>query len=959
MIAGGMATLAFVLSYITTAHALTLPTEAPNNLNDVKDDINLITNDLKNAQCGGWSTGPDETPLVSMISQVEGAPGSPPIIYGNLDSGMAATGDYTFPDSARGKTTVCDPRKSTDMKSVYKDGDAPGTKNRSISVNYPYYEDPYACYWPSTTGGPMTPQLCTNFCNWLNETQWQYEDCKPADIKEVLGPDGKPVGWKCEKWSKKWTCSDDWVEGAPNCKQECKGAACRCPGPGCEKSPGNTKPYQSFYRKYTVTTNRMTLGKQAKNPNDLFTSIKSGAHCYGFYSDGNTQRRCVIDETTLADGSTFTSIDGVRAVNKMRGSYLTQTPVDPPAAPNVKRDAGKNYDPKKDYWFPDIGGAFSLLSSLAEKNLSTAFLSVDQARVTSTVQKSTAEPWARGSIIRAFDDTVSNERGPVRTFTEWWQRFTTDAHRLVTPPTVQLRLPYVWNKSVADLDPIRITRTEDPENSRLASIDVQLAASDDMPGIIASYLKQALLLQIEEEKVPVVVPLSSPIELRAYAQRWEEWKKRRLDSSRTVPPEVDTLIASLKDYADRIEKVRELRATLPIMLSKFITYQKKQVLTIAEWEKKNVDAYNAFQEQAKKRLALEERWRTVQAAYLTVTENQVTPWCKNDRYTPPIHTLLEGWLPSYPEISAGIPTCVSTSTEENLRGTNLPTLCLPYEDRNFTFDLSLLKTATGSVKMPVLMPVQLRLTIPTPGDVTEDLTTEDIKKLTLPDLPDLPDFMKDFERNLPTVTVLSDPPLIPPPAKIQNMVELEKSLTQAEAIIRGMGETYSTFWNSIPYDPGNPGTCGGIDMKASDCCGYASGRCQHPETDLLERFTRLTARPGVLLKEDLQNQGIWRVPQPDGLGSVEPAQNATCWAGDHVCQSLLPGSSEPRNGWQAIFKPDGTLDQFIQSLRNLSRQSTLTDDGTFKNAVPYQVTPNEVYPVYDVPKNTTLSPVKP
>ncbi len=955
--AGGIAMLTFVVGFASSANAFSIPNEPPRNLADVKADISSIEGALSGAQCGGWSTGPDETPLPQMISIVQGAPGRDVDIFGNFDSGMAAKQPYTFPSNAEGKTTVCDTRKSSETKQVYREGDAPDTRNRTMDVQYPYYEDPYVCSWPSKVPSALTPQLCGNFCSWLNENKWQYEDCKPDDVKPTL------TGWTCTKWSKRWTCSDDWVDtGVPNCKQQCIGEACRCPGPGCEKSPANNKNYQSFYRKYTVTTSRMTLGKKNTDPRDLFTSIQSGAHCYDFYDESDPEgqispQRCVIDETILADGSRLESIERVKEINKQRGQYLTQSPVDPPAAPNATRDAAITYNPKTDYWFPDIGNAFSLLSSFAGKNLNTAILSVDQARVTATVQRSTAEPFARGSMIRAFDDTVTNARGATRTFTEWWQRFQTDAHRLVTPPTVQLRLPYLWNKSIADLKPVTVSRANDAKDPRLASIDVQLAASDDMPGIIASYLKQSLLLKVEEAEVPVVVPLSSPVELRAYAQRWEEWKKRRETEGRTVPSEVNALITSLKDYADRIEKVRELRATLPIMLSKVISYQRQQALAIADWEKKNIDAYKAFQEQAKKRLVLEKKWREVQALYLDTMENTVTPWCKNDRYTAPIYSLLDGWLPSRPDINMGIPTCTYDARENNL-----PILCLPYQDRNFLFDFSLLKTSTGSIKIPVLSPVQVRLNIPTPGDVAEDLTPEELRTLRLPALPTLPDFTANFESSLPVIKVESIPPVMPSPADSQNLSQLSLALDQARNIIRSKGDTYSRFWNSIPYSDATAPQCEGNDMAASDCCSFGNGRCVQVETDLLERFMRLTARPGVLVKEDLQNQGIWRVPHidstyPDG---VNPMVNATCWAGDHVCQSLLPDRSSARDGWQAIFNSANSLNTFIQNIRDTSRRYTLTDEGKFVDSIsPYNVTPQEVYPVYDTPGDTTLSPVTP
>lgn len=911
-----------------------------------------IPTDLMNAQCGGWNVGESVNGKIPLVEGLPGRRGDP---FGNIPSGMARRDEESglradglqYPDTAEGMGTVCDVGQNTIEKIVW-DFEAQGY----ITVNcaHPYFEDP-PCLWRrdgQTEPPPHTPPKCSAFCGWLNEYTYEnscnHLDCKPINIRLVCSGDPPFCVLACvdqngnAAWQNRWLCSDEWIEIGPtifspaqgNCVGDLRGLENRCEDfPWCRRpstNGGNGKPYRSFHRKYQA---KYTRDAVPDVPADV-REKEARAACYGFYAEFDPKRkitdspdkRCIID----------IDVSELPETQKGKGQYgqNSDLPDDPPIIRNP------DFNEAEDVWYPNIGAGISFLNKILfeeelDRDLSQAILDADIAKMKAIYQIRPERPFAITNLLRAFDDTVSNERGDERTVVQWWQKFETDAHKLFTPPVVRLFLPAAWSFGVDPLDPLFVGPREEQDEAagdpRMEAIEVQLAAREDLLGQIAAYLERSLLLNIQEEPVPVVVPLGSPTEFRAIAQAWETWaEQRKIQYGEDEPPsEVRALIEKLEDYARKIENVRQLRAELPRYIGRLLEHQKAITLRIGEWVEGNLNAYKAFLEQWRERRELQETWKELQQALVNFHDKTNTPWCKNDRFTTSIYSLLDPWLPG----------------REALTGDGLPGLSVPDEE-DFVFDLSTMQITAGSAKLPVLKPTQIRLNIPLPPP-PENLP-EHLDRLSLPDLPDVPSIHELVETVLPPVQEGGGPlSMVSPP-----VIDLEPSrqaLAIALGMMQGMSSTYDEFWKSLR--PNLELACEGWDRPPL---------CVHVETDLLERFTRIGARPAVLLREDFASRGQPRTPVVAGSDVY------TCDQKDHACPSILPEKRFPRDGWQILFPETDERNEeaFLKGIRRAVRQSTLTEDAEhFQGDTPYNVTPDKLYPVFGVPRSVSLPPETP
>ncbi len=876
---------------------------------------------------------------------------------------------------------------------------------------------------PSTgTGVPMlgaspsrdlSPQSCNDFCKQLNDPMFTWMDCK---IPLIDPESGAIIG--CQKEEPKWTCTDEWVvpdagqESFPNCRI-CQGRECRCDGKyvppgtppgagnGCKYTPVavdpkpskgqlNYMPYGSFYRQYAVQSLRDTL---TEVPNDKLaydtskdkgTPITLPVACYGFYSEFDTKthliegkdRRCVINFP-------FTKKD---LQNSQKGMATYQT--NPTTSPDmVRKNRDGSYDDKDTLWYKNLGGSFSLLSEQAfekEKNdLNLAFLSIDSigskgdvAMQQAAYQKSTVDPLTNRSTLRAFDDSVFTDRtdpnakgnpssfDDTRAITRWWQQLETDAYALLSPPTVRLRLPStsaLSGKLASLVDTSKEAIDAQLGDPRMKSIDVQVHAEDDLLGQVSSYLQDSLLLKIEEEPVPVVVPLLSAVELRALRERWCSWALQHYyyqnppksdDAGKTcdevASPEVKHLLQRLEEYAVSAEQVRALRAELPSYIGGIITHQQQVLVQISTWVKDNLETYKVFLKNRAIRLQLASMWKEVQKQYTTYHDETDLPWCRNDRFTTPIYSL----LPQPPKMIMGTPSCQP--------GAGLPLLCPPTGEKDLVLDLSTLKLLTGAVKLPVLKPVQLRLSVPTPPPADQDLTDEDKTAIELPELPPVPSLTGKITIKLPEVAVLSAPKKITPPPPITqgDFIRMWTALNSARSFLQQLNDLTKEFWKSLePNDL----------TKNLTCKDWNTTECTHVEMDLLERVTRIMARPGILLQEDLGTTGVSRLKVSNGNEKA-----ANCDPNDQACLELLPQQTLPKDGWQMIApkQPDdaASASDQLQQLRNDLRQETITDNGKIRTGktlggedkeLPFISQPQDIFPIFWVPSAFDLRPLPP
>ncbi len=942
----------------------------PQTSKEIDDSIAGIKQRLSEVQCGGWnrdvSVGSN---LGQYISKVLGVPGREGDPLGNIESGMARRRDeFLYPAGAQGKVTACkDGTKEQDAK-IWCQGDPAidnaGTPSRNCTIPkhpYPYIMDPYVCLWRGENfmlEPPLSEAICRDACDrYMNDSRYTFADCKKVE------KDAKGI-WKCVEAGTRAICSDDWIDtGNTNCK-DCSGGNCRCPGPGCQLSKAGT-PYRSFVRKYSVQSGRLRVNEV---PKDVLASVTAQVQCYGFYRefDALTQKtelprdaRCVIGNIKTA-GLDYNPRTMRKDTQKGKGKYMVDSAL-PDTLPG-----SRSYNAAGDVWFTKIMGAFSFLRP--KQDLATALLSPEKARLISTVQNTVVQPLMAESTMRAIDDTASNNAFGYRPFTAWWQKFVTDGQRVFTPPVVRLRLPATWNQPIAALNPILVTPIVGRDR-RTESIEVQLQAKDDLAGIVADQLKRALMLEVREEPVPIVVPMGSPVEFRAIAQQWEEYRDRRRAVGAAVPGEVDALIIKLQSYASSIESVRTIRAQLPLLFGVLLDKQADFLVGINAWAEQNRTALLTYTAVARQRAQMEPLWEAVVAEEQKFSDVTNFPWCRNDRFTTPIYTLLDPWYPDRPHLFGGVPTCAEAPPSPPVPvGTppkappSLPILCVPQGERELVYDLSQLKVTTGSIILPVLKPLQVRIEPPKPPSLETEIT--DTSKLKLPDFPKVPDITKDFELSIPTAQTLNTPRSLPKPVTI-SIEQLSANLIQAQKTLKQMNDTYAKFWRSLVYEnrdegievPKCPTNNGEVTMGQLDCCGWNDRRCAHTEVDLLERVTRITARPAVFLKEDFYAAGYaqTRVPKPEDKAQLRVEVYAHCNPTDITCQPLLPAYEIPADGWQIIF-PQKTQTLTMDLIRAKARAYTLKTDGTIVGSppLPFARKAEDLYSSFTVPRSYDL-----
>jgi hypothetical protein len=864
---------------------------------------------------------------------------------------------------------------------------------------------------------PLSEPLCQEFCNALNDPVWHYRDCKffaGSCFREADGfIDAGSCSWSCAGERSKWVCTDDWIEhnepGGPpldlfevsgldtpsdcgdcptdddgnptactvSCEARiddtgddvkqcigesggpgCIGEECRCPGPGCKTIPdpngGDPKRFQSFFRHYDVTTNRGTISNA---PGDVLNDTEAEVHCYGFYDEFDPKlratvtndKRCIIGNFFGSDGE---EVDPLNLFTTQQGTGNYSPAGLPDPLPDPRDD---NFDAATDLWYQNLGGSLSFINETVFVNqyggkLSNALENPDTAKVRSTVQNTVQKPWASGGALRAIDDTVSNGknqlventgsspgRGEARPYTQWFQQFTTSANRLFSPPIVRMVLPATWTFDLTPLSPLSAGR--DP---RTNSITLQTQADEDLIGTVANYLRQSLLMTLQEEPVYAVVPVGSPVEFGAMALQWRQWKEWRTRNRLPVPPETDGIIAKLEEYELQIEQVRKVRTELPRYLSQILVRQSSILFGISEWERLNLENYRTHLEAAKARRALQEQWQLVGQAAADFADETNRQWCRNDRFTVPIYSLLDPWYPGRPDLGGGTPTCDLFNTTF---ATSLPHICIKHRP-DIVLDLSRLKILTGSIVIPVLKPVAVRIDVPTPPAL--EAKDVDLSAMVLPNLPGLPLISQTILDALPLTAEFSRPYTLPP-APAEDLNQPTAALAAAEMIIDGMQSAYQEFWDSIIPSS---------RTRNLECTAYAEDECVHTEMDLLERFMRITARPGVLLQEDLEVWGQPRMPiAPNQLPSNWPLPDeagwrkvATCEPQDYACLELNGQWQYPKDGWQIVpQKNTPSTDAALDQIRTDAREKTIDSTGKATNGQQYVVPDIRLYPVFTVP----------
>lgn len=830
-------------------------------------------------------------------------------------------------------------------------------------------------------GDRQSPPLCRQFCGYLNT--WQYKDClEVGSTTDATTGSSYDV---CLRWGVKYLCSDQEVKDADNaCSpgatekgngRVCAGQECRCmlqkqdtdpgvlpptPRLGCITNPGNGAPdessvYYSYARSYEGSFTRNPV--PSDGPADDTSRGRVGVVCYGFYDEFDPKfhqteakdRRCVInvDVSTMRDSQMG------------KGSYGQDTDtlvdVDPVSVDEQRQKKAT----AKDLWYLKLGWGFSLLNEDVFKTDYNSDLSVvfgdtdnlDRAKMTGSwqVSRKGGDPHlAVSSNIRGFDDT-----GDRRIMTSWWQKQQTDMATILHPPIVRIVLPPAYSFGADTKDPLFSQSSSSSSSSSMSPkdqsvgqrskrVEVQINATEDILGEVLGVIERSFLVRLEEDPVPALLVAASPTELRARAEQWCTWYMREAGEKNCdgAPEKIRNVMEKLEQYADDMEKVRELRALLALYAGKIINIQTELMRPISEWMQTNLDAYNEY---IRRQILFGEvagtQWYEIRQKMSNFHDTTNMPWCMNQRFETPIYSLLDPWMPA--RAAGGM---LSAEGLPNLTGERVKDLII---------DFSHFRYMTGTLLLPVLRPVQVRLDFPR---LPASLRAEDLDAIgTLPDLPSIDDIKTAFEdamANLPEVNASQPIPALDlPPIDETKLASMEATLLQIKDTVTKMDERYDRFWKSIgPLSTDEPdaGRDGIAQMKMNLECKFSDEEdptCQHVEMDLRERFQRIGSRKLVFLFEDYQ---------PIGVPRITPA---FCQPMDQVCLFLHGESPKPAYQWDIIGPK--TMPDLGTDIRSAVRDATLQKPlGTINadNFPPYNTGVKDLVPFYDVPKPLNLVP---
>lgn len=986
--------------------------DPPSAYEDVTQTIQKLTQDLGQSECGGWNFTES---VVGKIPAVQGLPGRANL-FGlggigfawELKSGMSrrdewggSQGDgFQFPESTNGLSTTCEVEE---------------LENDHCGNYFPYIHDPYVDNEPSCVPPdqllPPPPEgaseykcnfICDELNDWVRDVIvhdyegiiWRAEKCRksscPAQDLPPFPPkcyvdDGEGGMRLVCHYDVTYCCSDAFLSDTENancipCSKEYDGDKT-----GCREgkiAPGG-RQYISFYRRYLASYARDKVQEVSQ---DVATISGLVFRCYSRYTEfdpklrrtGPPDQHCVIDFEP--NPQALKKFQQMKQTQKGKGDYGQSSSASDPSYPAEKRPTMGGLwinnlpaDSDSSETVPTtFGGAFSLLNAEKAEELIGAeaplsLLVLDSVRLTPTAQVSNKQLFSSGSLIRAFDDSVSVvDRPGRRTITEWWQEQETEMHKLLTPPILRLLLPSPASLGVrADtslLTPRTISTDRPGEPDGLPphtkTIDMQLHAdTPDLLDDVSKELADSLLLNVREEPIAVVVPLASPVELRAMAQGWLSWGKALEDLGGGGEQAAKQVSDRLLSYAKQIEDVRKLRAELAQYAGKVLTFQNEMSRAIAEWLEGNKSGFEGYQNEWQQRISTyQPLWQEAQQLMRKFHDKTNFPWCRNERFTTPVYSLLDPWMPGPVDrdLALDIDDIPSPSNGwfPRIRVEPMPDL---------VFDFTALRIGSGGVVVPVIKPVQLRLNlalfrVPTTAETPEDVTgrVEKIKKLpeNIPEIPSV--FAAVKQQILPTNVLKSDSPSplhASLPAEPDNTSSVLRAIKQ---MLQQMNNVYEKFWKSLQEDRSE-------DINKWNCVDLGELPCVHVEMDLMERLTRIGARPAVLLKEDLQSLGYLRTESSSSASSLpfsapDPIRTQPqCPRADWACQVINAEQRQPTSGWRAEGIERIPAEDALGQLREELRKKTVPKDK--EDAFRYDVLPDETLPSFNVTLPIPLGPL--
>ncbi|OIO54349.1 hypothetical protein AUJ46_03355 [Candidatus Peregrinibacteria bacterium CG1_02_54_53] len=991
--------------------AKALQLDEPADFKAVQENVSKVRGDLEAAQCGGWDF---YDTVDNKIPYVSGAPGRRSTFLGpdgKLLSEVAAAGlgnreestgaledGFVFPDSGRtsGWSTVCnvnecensypyirecpdDPpcRNPEDCRQMCHDLNAWVRRHQDCTAEWTEWDafgNPFRVY---DTFADTSPCYNTDNGDWCHPGEdWVSVD---AQLWDMWGNMAELDIW-CDIDELLYCCSNAKVVDRD---RDPDGNCIVCHGDGLEdrNNPGfdfngerpqdleftgcrdgkyapNDRKYVSIYRRHTVTYTRDPVWII---PRDDTSRFDVPVDCYCRYEEFDpkirrTDRpdyRCVIN---LEDPDK--RFNAMKETQRGKGEYGQNSNLPDPA---YQHAAAR--DTRKDLWVNDFSDTFSLLNSdkfkESPKDNLFPLMQLDNTDIMPTAQLDVQRPFSSGSLIRSTDDTVHTDDPGRRTITEWWQEQETQAHKLFSSPLLRLVLPTPASIGLDLSDPFLTPRGSSSSNGKKINqqiIDIQInALPEDLLSEVSAYLENGLLLHVREEPVPLVVPMASSVELRALAQGWKRWGEEHLDGKSRA----EEAARKLEDYADRIDRVRALRGELSQYIGRLLTYQGTMMRAIGEWLTANMQTWERYSAVHHQGLDLKPLWQEIQQKYRVFHDQTNMPWCRNDRFTTPIYSFLDNWMPG-PQEPRDLMLNIDSQPANDITPYSLPRLSIEMLP-DLVYDFTVLRVSTGTVILPVITPIQIRLQQslfdpPTANDDFASVSARLDKIIESPDLPPVPTIYEEvLGRLFPTeVQHLSSPSMVET-AIADVPPEVEQTMRRMLQMITGMDETYRKFWESITDFPERN------FYRMWSCEHLNEMPCVHVEMDLLERFTRIGARPAVQIREDFSSYGPFRtdVIRDSNVAGVlrsmdldPPTAVPPCPREDWACQIYNVEKTYAREGWRVEGIQEGEGKQDLANLRNRLWKQTIPIGSS--SSFPYIVTPDEMLPSFNVPSPIIL-----
>ncbi len=695
--------------------------------------------------------------------------------------------------------------------------------------------------------------------------------------------------------------------------------------------------YASFARQYQALAERFAYTDVA--PLDR-NSAEPMAVCYGFYNEFDPLER----QTKMVPLESPEDARDARCVIGLDSDEFPQTQLGMGSLPEADpedffttfaRDAGLSP------WFQGLAGAFSLLHLPGQDGRDALPQAVLELPETDRAGLRSLPTLHRATMVD-FD-----ESGDRRIVTTWWASLAQVMAEALSEPRITILLPKIPDLAPANDDPLfdEGIPAHEPATDPTAPFEVQLGVGEDLVGRVAEFLQRDAVLRVEQEAVPTLIPEGEPEDWRALAQGWCTYLTRQeigaqgcdLPTLQGSFPEAAVFFERLEEYASRIEEAASLRAELTKTLTALLEARSASLEAIERWKEDAITLLAAPEDQKERLEALRERWNEVSRLYANVGAVTNMPWCMNQRFTLPITSLLDPWLPSR-EGSGGL-----------ISGAGLPLPFFQTRAPDLELDLSLLHLQEGSVSVPVLKPLQVRfdlVRLAPPGSADEQ-TTEPPILPAFPDLAPIKDALATARQALADVQVLSEPPLPEVPEEflpVEREAELAAALDEAEQIVQGMDEAYRRFW--APFLPENR------EARLNlECEGWGLGACRHTEMELIEQLTRAMSRPGVFQPEDL-------APMTPLGRTVSPV----CTLSDGSCLPLPPTVRPPAAGWQiaAPSDDDADLDQVRRDVRKTLLPTRIDPpEARTLQSIPWSANGPDLLPGLAVPTSIPLTPPAP